>query len=615
MELEKEDSIINILDEVTANKIAAGEVIERPASVIKELVENALDAGADDIKIDLTDGGKKSIRVTDNGSGMSRKDAVLSLQRHATSKIASADDLFSIRSLGFRGEALPSMSSVSNMEIVTRREEDDCGTLVVCSGGHVQEVSDIGAPVGTSISVSDLFYNVPARQKFLKTAQTELGHVLELVNRYAISHCEAKLTVTHNDRQIFRTTGSNKLQDAVLTVFGRDAAESVMQISGRSGPYKVQGFVSRPSYSKANRSGQMSYVNRRFVRNRNLIHALDDAYRGILPQGRFPLLICFIEVDPELIDVNVHPTKMEVKFSKEWEIHNLLATSIRDALSSSAVSPNGDDMLPKAVTPIQRPDFAQPERRFQSPSAPPATTMDLEAFREALSSRFEQAISTANDMGLNQQVAGNTNPVSPVPVEILKAETDILANLVVLAQARNMYIVAQGAQGILLIDQHVAHERVLHDQLLNSAGEIHVQRLVVPVNITLGKRESLVLENKLDELKSLGFELEPFGKDTFLIRAVPAIIADKNYEQILIDTIDELTELTLARRLMIHREAIITTTACKMAIKAGERLSIDEMSRLMEDLRKTSNPYLCPHGRPIVVCISNRELDKMFGRM
>ena len=594
------ESVIKILDEGTANKIAAGEVVERPASVVKELIENALDAQADEIKIELVDGGKRLIRVTDNGVGMSREDAALSIQRHATSKICSADDLFAIRTLGFRGEALPSMAAVSRLEIVTRRDGDECGTLVVCAGGEPLEVSDIGAPVGTSVSVSELFYNVPARQKFLKTAQTELGHVVELVNRFAISHCEADITLVHNERAIFKSSGSNRLEDAVLTVFGRDAAEAVIPIAGTQGPYKVYGFVSRPSYSKPGRSGQMFFVNRRFVRNRNLVHALDDAYRGILPQGRFPLFVGFVDVDPQLVDVNVHPTKIEVKFTREWEAHNVLATSVRDALSSAAVTPTGLDSLP-AAKPIQRPSFALPERAS-------ASTPDLAAFRGALAARLEQKSESLPQM--EQAAAPDT-----APVESLGSQSDLLSGASVLVQARNMYIVAQSPQGVLLIDQHVAHERVLYDQLANMGGDVQVQRLMMPLTLALGRREALVLENKLEDLRSLGFDIEPFGKDTFVVRSVPALIAEKNYEQILRDTIEELTELTLAKRLMVQREAILATTACKMAVKAGDHLSPEEMVRLVAELRHTSNPYLCPHGRPIVVCITNRELDKMFGRV
>jgi DNA mismatch repair protein MutL len=605
---EQIESVINILDEDTANKIAAGEVIERPASVVKELVENALDANATEIRIELVDGGRKLIRVIDNGIGMSRQDARLSIERHATSKIRSADDLFGIRTLGFRGEALPSIASVSKMEIVTRREKDECGTLVVVQGGEVVEVSDIGAPAGTSVTVAELFYNVPARQKFLKTAQTEIGHVVELVNRFAISHCEVDITLIHNDRVIFRSTGSGKLMDAVLTVFGRDAAEMVVEINGRRGAYRVYGFVSKPSYSKPSRSGQMFFVNRRFVRNRNLVHALDDAYRGILPQGRYPLLICFIEVDPCLVDVNVHPTKMEVKFSKEWEIHDLVSSAVRDALSSAAVAAVGSDSLPKAMPSVRKP--AVSIRRIGT-----ATPSDLQLFREALASRTSSSdVLSDADLSFSTTVSMSKLEDSGTE-EVISTDTDLLADAVVLAQARNTYIIAQSPAGILLIDQHVAHERILFEKLSKSEGEVPVQRLVMPLTLSLGRREALVAENKLEDLRSLGFDMEPFGKDTFLVRSVPAVIAEKNYEQILRDTIEELTELTVAKRLLVQREAIITTTACKMAVKAGERLSLDEMAHLLAELRHTSNPYLCPHGRPIIVCFTNRDLDKMFGRM
>jgi DNA mismatch repair protein MutL len=610
--MQVEANIIQVLDDVTANKIAAGEVVERPASVVKELVENALDAGADEIKIELQDGGKRLIRVIDNGSGMSRDDAVLALRRHATSKLRSADDLFAIMTLGFRGEALPSISSISRMEIVTRRESDEAGTSVKVAGGEIVDVADAGTPVGTAITVSDLFFNVPARQKFLKTAQTELGHVLELVNRFAVSHSEVNITLFHNDRSVFKSAGSGKLQDAILTVFGRDAAENVIPIYGRNGPYEVHGFVSRPSFSKPNRSGQMFYVNRRFVRNRNLIHALDDAYKGILLQGRFPLFVGFVEVDPSLVDVNVHPTKIEVKFVREWEAHNLVSTAVRDALSSSAVSPTNMDSLPMASPPlpIRRPEFDMRTRMLNPPAA---NDQELDAFRGALASRLDRDIQTI----IPREVQVQPEPNMPDDIPPITDESplgNLLDGAVVLVQARNMYIVAQSPRGILLIDQHIAHERILFERLMQAHGPEHMQRLMIPLTLVLSRRESMVLETKLADLKELGFEIEPFGKDTFVVRAVPTLVAEKNYERVIRDAIAELTEMTVSRHRLVHREGLLTTASCKMAVKAGERLSMDEMMLLVEQLSRTSNPYLCPHGRPIVVCISNRELDKMFGR-
>lgn len=611
VEEHSEQSIVRVLDETTANRIAAGEVVERPASVVKELVENSLDARASEIKVELVDGGKRLIRITDNGIGMSRVDAVTALRRHATSKITSADDLFSITTLGFRGEALPSIASVSRFRMVTRRDSDELGTCVHTDGGEEVEVTDAGSPTGTSITIEDLFFNVPVRQKFLKTAQTELGHAVELVNRFIISHPGVSFTLSHNDRVIIRAAASVRPEDGILTVFGRDAAEAIIPIDWASGPYTVRGFVSRPSYSKQNRSGQLFFVNRRYVRNRNMFHAVDDAYRGILPQGRMPLFVGFIDVDPQLVDVNVHPTKIEVKFTKEWEVHSLVANSIRNALSSSSVAPTGEDILDKIPIAVSRPSFESSMIRHNVTvgSSGDSPTLDMGAFRDALSRR----LSSSEDPFVSQQDMPTT--AMPVDSPSPQIQADPLNGAVVLAQARNMYIVAQSPAGVLLIDQHVAHERILYDKLLSGDREIAVQRLVMPVTVQFGHREALVMENNLAELRAMGFDIEPFGKETFAIRGVPVLISEKNYEQILKDTIDELTEITIARRLMVHRDGIIKTTACKMAVKAGERLSIDEMCRLVSELRETTNPYLCPHGRPIVVCFSNRELDKMFGRM
>ncbi|MHB0913254.1 MAG: DNA mismatch repair endonuclease MutL [Armatimonadota bacterium] len=586
-----EIGVVRRLDESTANKIAAGEVVERPASVVKELVENALDARASSVQVELEEGGRRRIAVTDNGIGMCRDDAVLALERHATSKIRTVEDLFSINTLGFRGEALPSIASVSLMEIITRMESDDAATRVHVSGGERLEVSEMGAPVGTSVSVTDLFFNVPARQKFLKTAQTELGHVLDLLNRFVISHADVKFTVTHNGRTVLESSGSGT-EDAILTVLGRDASDAVMPISSEMGPYKVHGFVSKPSYSRRNRSGQFLYVNGRYVRSRSLTHALDEAYRGILPGGRFPVLVAFVEVDPELVDVNVHPTKIEVKFAKDWDAHSLLSSAVRMALSSSSVTPTGEDFLPKRA-------FVRERRAEYVPSG------TLDDFRNALAVRITEQ---RTDKIVEEQNADE-------PEALPRVETAPLKDIVVLAQAKNMYIVAQSAAGLLLIDQHVAHERILYDKLSRGAASVPVQRLIVPVTLTLGRREALVLESKLEDVASLGFEIEPFGKDSFVVRSVPALVAEKNYEEILRDIVDELVEVTVARRLVAHRDAVVTTAACRLAVKAGDHLSYEEMTALVTELAETSNPYLCPHGRPIVVSFSDRELQKMFGRI
>jgi len=603
VEVDRSEGIIRVLDPVTADKIAAGEVIERPMSVVKELIENALDAAATEITIELQEGGKRLVRVTDNGIGMSPSDAVLCLQRHATSKIKSADDLFSIRTLGFRGEALPSMASVSYTEIITRRPQDEFGTKVICAGGTIKEVHEVGAPPGTSVTVRDLFFNLPARKKFLRTAQTELGHITEVVNRFAISHPEVDTTLMHNDRVIFRCPKTDRLTDVVLTVFGRDAAEQSLHMSGSSGPYSIYGLVSKPTYTKANRSAQLFYVNRRFVRNRHFFHAIDEAYRGMLAQGRFPMVICFVDVDPRLVDVNVHPTKMEVKFAQEWEVHNLILSVIKEALASSPVAGGGRNIVAGVVGNIERPNFA-----VSAPttgSRRPART-DFEEFHAALAQKMRYGSETEISASAPEAVIIQTEQ----PGEL----SDILAEAQVLGQVRNTYIVLQCTQGILIIDQHVAHERIVYDELASVDRKVHVQRLAIPLTLDLPKREALVVEHKVEDLKALGFDIEPFGKDTFVIRSVPALIAGKNYEQVLRDLIEELTELTVSRRLLVHREALITATACKMAIKAGDRLSTEEMVKLVSDLRRTSNPYLCPHGRPIIVCLSNRDIDKMFGR-
>lgn len=602
-EITASENRIIILDEHTANRIAAGEVIERPASVVKELVENSIDAGATQIRIFLEDGGRELIRVADNGVGMTREDAVVSLQRHATSKIRSADDLFSIRTLGFRGEALPSIASVSLFEMVTKHAGESAGTKLEAEAGTITNLESVGAPQGTTVTVRKLFFNTPARLKFMRGAQTELSHIVELVGRLSIAHPNVGFRLTHGDRDLLVVSGDGNSESAVVSVYGRDVAKELVRIGFESPGLKVGGYVSRPEFTRANRTLQVFFVNRRPVRNKALTHAVDQAYRDlIVQQGRYPAVIVMVDIDPDLVDVNVHPTKAEVKFSREQDVHHAVYHAVRDALMSGGAAASAAVVSELSIKPRQ----------------------DVSAQGVLIDSAREESRTAVLDAvlrGSASQVDGDPFEWGAV-VASTGTETELVPQSVcigefkVVGQIRNMYIAAESADGVLIVDQHVAHERIIYDRLVLARAEsgAPMQGLVIPITLSLSRRESVVVGERLDDLRSVGFDIEPFGGDTFIVRAVPAGEGGQWSERLLRDIIDELVEVTVARHIIAPPDQVLITTACKMAIKAGDSLTLEEMHDLLARLFATSNPFICPHGRPIIITISNRDLDRRFKR-
>lgn len=609
---------INILDEHTANRIAAGEVIERPASVVKELVENSIDAGATQVWITLEEGGKDLIKVSDNGVGMSREDAIISLQRHATSKITTADDLFDIHTLGFRGEALPSIASVSLMEIVTKQEADAAASKIEIEAGTITNLESIGAPNGTTIAVRKLFFNTPARLKFLRGTQTELSHITDLIGKLSLAYPNVSFRLTHGNREIMSVTGTGDVLNAAAAVYGRDVAKQLIPIKFETQPITVWGYISKPSFTRANRALQVFFVNRRPIRNRAITAAADQAYRDLIVQpGRFPALIVFIDVDPQLVDVNVHPTKSEVKFSREQDAYGVTYKAIRDALMAGGAIPT----ISSAKSP------AQEHREVPSPQVqlirPDEESMA--AFREAVMQRSQSTEAGIGEDPFDwstkpqpQTVEGQpfTPFIAPEITEIPAAEPVKLTNLRVIGQARNTYILAESDDGVVIIDQHVAHERVLFEQLLKTrgSGDVVMQGLVIPITLELSRREGLVVTERIEDLKAIGFDIEVFGRDAFVVRAVPANAKPKDAEPFLRDIIAELVDSSVARHMIVRPEQVLITTACKMAIKAGDPLSMPEMEDLVKKLLAADNPFVCPHGRPIIITLTNWELDRKFKR-
>jgi DNA mismatch repair protein MutL len=662
MRIRPERRSIRVLDEQVVNRIAAGEVVERPASAVKELIENSLDAGARRIEVEVEMGGRRLIRVRDDGIGMTREDALLALQRHATSKIQTDADLLRIQTMGFRGEALPSIAAVSRLELITRAFEEEIGTRVVAVGGEIQSVEEVGAPIGTTVTVRDLFYNVPARLKFLKTVPTELGHILETVTRYAFAFPDVSFRLVHERQELLFTPGSGDRLAAVAAVWGRETVRSMVEVDYERDGIHVYGLIAPPHQTRPTRQHQYFYVNLRPVRNKTLTAALDEAYRTLTPEKRYPACVLLVDMNPRLVDVNVHPAKIEVKFQREGEVFEAVVQAIRAALLEHGMIPSavGAAAIPAArphptppvptrqegVSPVPappigdqeggRPATLAPEGECESPRlvAPAAEGQHAGATPQ----RYVPDVQTVHRLLLLQRagLAPRTEPAeeaAPTPpatqqvLPTLQAETEpletahlpfahLLDDLQILGQVQNTFIVASTRKGLVIIDQHVAHERVLYEQFCEQRGGTPIPRqpLLNPEPLTLDRRSALLLQERLEELNRIGFELEPFGQDTYLVRSVPVALAGHNPLEVLRDIIEELVELSVSRRLPVAREQIWITTACKLAVKAGDPLNLPEMQKLLEDLARTQNPYLCPHGRPITLTLTWEELERRFKR-
>lgn len=589
---------IRLLEEHTINRIAAGEVVERPASVVKELVENSIDAGARTIVVELEQGGKRLIQVSDDGEGMSPADALLCIQRHATSKIRDADDLHTIHTLGFRGEALPSIAAVSRFELVTKRADIDIGMRVVVENGQVVEAGECAARNGTTVTVRDLFYNTPARLKFLRSNATELSHITELVTRLALAYPEISFRLLHQGQEIFVSQGGSDPRHALVAVFGREVARELRPIEYTEGLLHVTGYVSPPHLTRPTRALQTFFVNRRLVRHRVLTKALDDAYRTLTPEGRYPVAAIFLQTPPHTVDVNVHPAKAEVKFAREGEVYHAVLNAVRQALLQGGMIPSASPSLQSVL--------ASPASSAAPSSAPLVWQPPAPPSREEL----HAALWHRAGLEPTEQTPSPESAASPLPY------AEILAGFQVLGQLQRTYIIATSIHGLLIVDQHVAHERVLHEKLASHRRQqpIPVQQLLTPLVFHLDRRTLAVLEEQLGTLRQMGFHLEPFGADSVLLRGVPAWLGQRNAEAIVRDLLDEISELGVQRRLPLTDETLVATAACKMAVKAGDELSVVEMTHLLQELAQTENPYLCPHGRPVVLMISVEELERRFKR-
>jgi len=550
---------LKVLPENLINKIAAGEVVERPASVVKELVENSIDAGAKKITVEIKKAGKILIRVSDDGAGMNKEELALSLERHSTSKISQLDDLFAINTLGFRGEALPSIASISRINIFSHKKGENSGAKIVLEGGKQVIFEDFGCPQGTTVEVKDLFYNTPARKKFLKAEQTELFHITSFFTNIILSHPEIAFKLVAEGKIILASTGSGDLKDCLVSVFGAHIASNFIPI-GLDG---VAGYVSKPSVSRMDKKYQSFFVNGRYVKNFLLSRALQDALVNVIPKGRYPMAVMFIEVDPKNVDVNVHPTKREVKFANQGEVLARIKAAVEKIAGKSERAFASNEWSPAAAEVWQR-EIAEP----------------------------------AFDFKLGQEPPDETLPYIP------------------LYQVDNTYIIAVGQKEFILIDQHAAHERILFDrlQIARAKKETFSQKLLIPENINLSKADSAVLEANLNYLNALGFEIEPFGKDTFALRSVPAVLAGAVAQEVIQDIISEYAAMGKSGSVAEREDRILKMLACKGAIKAGQKLSAEEMRTLIKDLFSSKQPHTCPHGRPTLIKYGIDDLEKMFKR-
>ena len=672
-------SRIRILPETVANKIAAGEVVERPASVVKELLENSLDAGAKSVRVEVESGGKRLIRIIDDGCGMLHDDALLAFERHATSKLKTADDLLSISTLGFRGEALPSIASVSRLTLETRAAEEAEGARIEFAGGKLVSVKPAGAPAGTAISVEDLFYCVPARRKFLKSETTELGHIASLVTHYALAHPDKQFLLKTPTQEILNATPVETMAERVYQVFGRQAAMEMVEMAPQEAPIRaaiteaalepgeesakirITGFVSRPEIQRVNRNGIYIFVNRRLIRDRLVLHAINEAYRNIVPPGVFPAVLIFLELPYEEVDVNVHPAKIEVRFRHSQVVHDFVRGSIRMALSNARPVPSF-----AASSAASRTESAFAAGASASASGSAGATQNLAANAAAPapardngsasfgvtepvpvppSAQFESQVddafvlSGAPDRPIPQRLNFETVETIVLPravpesgegcgepshIAVGESETagalpgprDI-GDLKPLGQINASYIVAVNTEGLWIIDQHVAHERVLFEKHLAArrAGAVGGQRLLMPIVAELSPHQIATFEQIAEELRANGFEAELIGPRAVAIAAAPAGIASGNAEKLLAEILDGVARESQAISLESLQARIAASTACQAAIKVNMPLDQTKMEWLLAELAKADYPMSCPHGRPVVLRYSVREIERAFKRI
>jgi DNA mismatch repair protein MutL len=666
---------IHVLSETVANQIAAGEVVERPASVVKEMLENSLDAGATRIKISVEAGGKKFIQITDNGCGMVRDDAMLAFERHATSKIKNAEDLLSVATLGFRGEALPSIASVSRLHLETRAADDPAGTVIEINGGKIARVEEAGLPLGTSITVRDLFFNVPARKKFLKAESTELSHIASLVTHYALAHPEKHFELHSASNAMLVAPPVAGYSERVYQVFGKETLDQLIPVASRQpleriglpqpppwrrkeeddgggvpkdpGEMRIHGFVSKPEIQKLNRNSIFIFVNGRLIRDRLVQHALTEAYRNIIPPSVYPVVLLFLEMPAAEVDVNVHPSKTEVRFRQQSAMHDFVRDSVRAALMKARPVPQfmteihahataSQSLTPGAITPgaVWEPssgDAGLPASGVRYPEAgwrePEAIVFGGFALQAPVPPPISQHFQFEGGIAVEANAAVSlARPVVIIPdngcapaLDVNEEEPTLssLGTLKPLGQIRNSFILAVNEDGLWIVDQHVAHERVLFERVLKqrAAQKVESQRLLMPIVLDLSPAQQAVFSEISDELQHNGFEAEPFGARSVAVKVAPAGVDAAAVEHMLHELLDQFSREEQSLNLEKIRARIAASIACHAAIKVNMPLEQNKMDWLLAELAKTDHPMSCPHGRPVVLRYSVKDIQKAFKRI
>jgi DNA mismatch repair protein MutL len=592
-------SRIVLLSKDIANQIAAGEVVERPASIVKELVENSIDAEATDIRVELKKGGCQSIKVVDNGLGIEKEDVPLVFERHATSKIHKFEDIYRVSSFGFRGEAMPSIASIARVELLTKRKEDVAGTKALVDAGTIKEILPAGCPAGTQIFVNNIFANIPARKKFLKKETTEQSLCLEAINRVALAHPHIRFTVFVDGREVFAAPVANNLAERIAAVMGMDFSATSLPIQSKKDQINLTGFISHPEFTKSNSKNIFLFVNKRFVRDNSLTHAVLSAYRQVIQPRRYPAVLLYIDLSPEDVDVNVHPAKLEVRFKDSRGIYELIVNTIAQNLADAK---NPKDSFIYRLTPREKTiTYDTPQRKT-----------GFQEKYDGLFARNKLRISIADDL---------QNKFSAQKIADSEKDTDttlgekIFSDFRYLGQFASTYIIFEDKNNLVLLDQHAAHERIILERLKKTAEQKPVsQQLLIPEIISMPAGQISLFSDYIDFLKQIGLEVEIFGRDAIAVKALPALLSHSQAREVISDIADKLSEQSPSSSLQEKKEKIFAALACRAAIKANHILSLEEVEALCRDLENTPFNHTCPHGRPIFIRVSLSEIERMFKR-
>jgi DNA mismatch repair protein MutL len=612
--------LIHVLDEHIANQIAAGEVVERPSSVVKELVENAVDAKSTRIDVVVEEGGLQLIRVTDNGAGMDEEDCRLAFFRHATSKLSTNRDLFQIRSLGFRGEALPSIAAVAKVECLTALDNGGLGRVLRIEGGKVLSLDEVPASKGTQIVVKDLFFNTPARLKYMKTIQTELSNISDYMYRLALSYPNIAFTLRHNENLLLQTQGRGDLLQVIASIYGTAAAKQMIPLTAENPDYRLSGFTGKPELNRSNRYGITTIINGRYIRNFGLSQAIQQAYHTLLPIHRYPLVTLHLQMDPTLVDVNVHPAKLEVRFSKEQELYQFVEMSFRHVLQRQTLIPTPQKAVVKEQVVQERMSLYETTKSIE----PIIEAVDKQVFSERAQKDSTSANRTSSSTPSASSLAPRQGRVERLPenaVDMMRppilSPAPTYPQVFPVGQLHGTYIVAQNEDGLYLIDQHAAHERINYERFYELFGhpEEASQELIVPITLEFTPSDASTLLQRLPAFARAGVQLEHFGGNSFIVRSYPHWLPAGEEQRI----IEDMAEWILSEKQHVDisklREQAAIMCSCKSSIKANEHLTISEMESLLQRLGQCRNPFTCPHGRPITVSFSTYELEKMFKRV